>query len=158
MEFPKRRPRVMDLNADSPLPALDIIATNLPDGMVVIASDVYVGDHPDSFHKLIANRISSVLDGVKFMRGDEIGAEWRTANGLKLAKSDEWTKECYFAVCKATDRNQEGVDAVEKDTGGFHRDWNKEVRFKDKDYENWLNKFNEMCEYVDRVKRLGLIP
>jgi len=145
-------------NLTKDVPAIDIVATKTPDGMVVRTEFAVVTNPADEWVGVINARAAGVLDGMSYMRGDEVGLEWQTLTGVKLRQSDEWAKSTYIPVTPITGKERISrygqplsPAAAEHESAKEHR--NQDINFKTAEYEAWLDEFNEMCDYVERVKK-----
>ena len=143
---------------EPPMPAIDIVATKAPEGMVVHVEDPVIFDTSEEYAMVVQKRALGLLDGMKYMRGDEVGLEWSTPQGKKLAKSDEWAKSSYIPVTPANGDEPENRSGQLMSRSAVHAEkdkveWNSQMGFDSERIDKWLADFEKMCDYVDRVKQ-----
>jgi len=84
------------------LPKIDLIATLTPESKVVHTELGVTTNPAEGIAFATKMIITGVVDNIEYVKGEDVGLEWWTHDGVKLPQSDEWAQQSYVAVTDVT--------------------------------------------------------
>ncbi|WP_026941352.1 hypothetical protein [Hellea balneolensis] len=84
------------------LPQIDLVATQVPDGMVAHTEYGITKNLAEAEAIAVSLKTDGIINSYEFKAASEVGLEWRTVDGQKLPQSAKWSEGAFILLSNLT--------------------------------------------------------
>lgn len=138
-------------------PPLDLVATQTPKGRVVLIEHGVTPSPEEDIETVTKARALGVIKNFTYVRGSDVGLEWRLPNGDKMPSSDRWAQNSFVAIAKSP--NNITIDKygqpVTRAGANLRKRWEvvaADRNLSDQQLKEWIEYHCVLEQYVDAVR------